>query len=123
MHHPPDRLTRPNTLLAPCGIDCAACPAYLATRSNDKTKLQEVLKSWTSDPKMTVDDLLCDGCHGERVSRDCRECWIKDCVKANGIETCAECGRYPCEALVTEWGEWHVTDPVAAKARLDARRG
>ncbi len=111
-----------HTMLAPCGIDCSACPAYVATRIDDKARLEEVLGAWTSNPDMTVEDLLCDGCRGERVSKDCRECWIKDCVKEKGAETCAECGRYPCKALETEWSEWHVTDPVAARARLDARR-
>jgi hypothetical protein len=109
-------------MLAPCGIDCAACPAYIATRSGDRTRLQDVLKTWTANPEMTVDDLLCGGCQGERVSKDCRECWIKDCAKEKEVETCAECRRYPCAALETEWSEWHVTDPVAARARLDARR-
>jgi hypothetical protein len=112
----------PLAKLAPCGIDCAACPAFLATRSGDRTRLEEVLKTWTANPEMTVDDLLCDGCHGERVSKDCRVCWIKDCAREREVETCAECRQYPCAALETEWSEWHVTDPVAARTRLDARR-
>ena len=111
----------PDTILAPCGIDCAACPAYIATQSNDITKLKEILKSWTSDTEITFHALLCDGCHSKRVSVDCRKCWIKNCVNDKGVETCAECKKYPCEELKTKWSEWNVTDPVAAKARLDAR--
>jgi hypothetical protein len=108
-------------ILAPCGINCAECPAYLATQNNDKAKLEEILKSWTSDPKRTVESILCDGCFGESVSKDCRECWIKECVKDKGIETCAECGMYPCGRLDKEWSEWNVNGPVAARARLDTR--
>jgi hypothetical protein len=108
-------------ILAPCGIDCTICPAYQATQSNNNEKLKETLKLWTSDQEITVDDLLCDGCNSNRVSKDCRECWIKDCVKEKAIKTCAECRKYPCGELEKEWNEWNVTDPVAAKARLDAK--
>ena len=111
----------PAMILAPCGIDCSECPAYLATQNNDKAKLEEVQLLWTANPDVTIEDLLCDGCHSERVSIDCRMCWIKNCVKDKGVETCAECHRYPCDGLEKEWSNWKVTDPVAARARLDAR--
>ena len=112
-----------DAILAPCGIDCIECPAYQATREKDYEKLAEILKEWAPvEEGYEPEDLLCEGCYGERVSRDCRVCWIKDCVEERGIPNCAHCGGYPCERLVKEWNAWRVNSAAEAKARLDRIR-
>jgi hypothetical protein len=110
-------------ILAPCGIDCIECPAYQGTRENDYERLAEILKEWApKEEGYEPEDLVCDGCYGERVSRDCRVCWIKGCVEERGIPNCAHCGDYPCERLVKEWGSWRVNSAAEARARLDRMR-
>lgn len=112
-----------NLILAPCGIDCIECTAYKATRENDYGRLAEILKEWAPvEENYEPEDLLCDGCYGKRVSRDCRVCWIKDCIEERGIPYCAHCGGYPCERLVKDWNSWRVNSAVDAQARLDKIR-
>jgi len=116
-------LSEKNLILAPCGIDCIECPAYKATREKDYGKLAEVLKEWAPvEEGYDPEDLLCDGCYGERVSRDCQVCWIKDCVEERGIPYCAHCGDYPCVRLVKEWNSWRVNSAAEARVRLDRIR-
>ncbi len=51
-----------------CGIKCDECPAYLATKEDDASKLAEVAKQWSSDEMaFTAEDVVCDGCQGPRV--------------------------------------------------------
>lgn len=109
-------------ILAPCGIECTGCPAYQATLDNDLDWMAEILGEWTTDDSYVPEDLICDGCHGPRISRDCRVCWVKDCVEGKGIQNCAQCDDYPCDRLVREWGTWNVLSPGDAKARLDKIR-
>ena len=33
-------------LLAYCGIDCSACPAYIATQANDIDRLTALAQEW-----------------------------------------------------------------------------
>ena len=107
-------------ILAPCGIDCLICPAYQATQEGEIEKLRTLIDDWVQDDThYEPEDLLCDGCYSERVSKDCRLCWIKDCVKEKELDTCANCGDYPCERLKHDWGEWQIMSGVDAKARLD----
>ncbi|MCW4036619.1 MAG: DUF3795 domain-containing protein [Candidatus Bathyarchaeota archaeon] len=112
-----------NLLIAPCGIDCFECPAYQATQENERGRLAEILEEWTpEDSCYEPEDLLCDGCHGVRVSRDCRICWIKGCTRERAIPSCAHCGEYPCDRLVNNWSSWRVLSGVEARARLDSMR-
>ncbi len=110
-------------ILAPCGIDCAICPAYHATQESDHDELAKIAEKWASDDtSYEAEDLICDGCYGERISKDCGACWIKNCVRDRGLENCAHCKEYPCESLEHDWGTWHILSSVEAKARLDRIR-
>ncbi|MFB0558887.1 MAG: DUF3795 domain-containing protein [Candidatus Bathyarchaeia archaeon] len=110
-------------ILAPCGIDCTICPAYQATQESDYDELAKIVEIWASDDThYEAEDLVCDGCYGERVSTDCRACWIKNCVEDKGLENCAHCKEYPYERLEHDWDTWHILSSVEAKARLDRIR-
>ena len=111
------------TMLAPCGIDCLMCPAYQLTQEDDIDGLSALAEEWAQgDAHYEAEDLLCDGCYGERVAKDCRLCWIKGCVQEKGLETCAGCGGYPCDRLLRDWGEWRFNSATDARARLDRKR-
>ena len=75
--------TKPNStgpiLIAPCGIDCRLCRAYVRERKS------------------------CPGCRidGRFKSNACAACAIKNCeklVKGN-IEYCFDCDEFPCARL------------------------
>ena len=65
------------SMLAPCGINCAACFAHL--RKN-KT---------------------CPGCRGQEDSQPpyCRRCNIRNCAVSRAIQFCFECSAFPCTII------------------------
>lgn len=67
------------SLIAPCGMNCGICTAYL----RDKKK--------------------CPGCNGIDVNKPahCIKCSIKNCEKrqASNLELCYKCDTFPCLRL------------------------
>jgi len=68
------------TLIAPCGMNCRLCLAYIRDRK------------------------ACPGCIGGDVfkSKSCVTCRIKNCEKIvqGGIKYCFSCDRFPCDKLI-----------------------
>ncbi len=68
-----------NDILAPCGINCSLCMAYLREKN------------------------VCTGCrmNGGHKSRSCMSCSIKNCeLLAETVSGyCYECAEYPCDRL------------------------
>ncbi len=66
-------------LIAPCGINCGICLAYL----RDKNK--------------------CEGCWGSDASKSksCATCKIKNCEDLATIDSkfCFDCAKYPCSKI------------------------
>jgi hypothetical protein len=67
------------SLIAPCGMNCGICMAYLRERKK------------------------CPGCRGPDTNKSvsCTKCRIKHCesfpIGASGF--CFECGKFPCDKL------------------------
>jgi hypothetical protein len=105
-----------------CGLDCAACEAYLATQANDEAAKEKVAAKWRTEynnPKADAAYVTCDGCLASsgRLSGHCLECEPRLCAVARGYSDCAHCPDYGCEkisALLAYIPE--------AKARLDGIR-
>lgn len=107
-------------MIAFCGIDCGECPAYKATQTDNSKKLAEVAKEWSSDElKLGPKDVLCDGCHSERVFRWAHSCTTRQCGLEKGVENCAQCDEYLCDKLEKQWGMLGEETRVACKATLD----
>jgi hypothetical protein len=107
-------------MIALCGLDCAQCPALLATLADDRVKAQETAELWKRQfgLDLTVDQLWCDGCLAPgRKSAHCAECKIRACALERHLSTCAPCDEYPCR-LLSEFFEF-VPD---AKTTLDQIR-
>jgi len=103
-----------------CGIDCSSCPAYLATQANDAEKLAEVAKGWSSEEfPLGPDDVLCDGCHAERVAKFTPECITRQCGLEKGVANCAECEEYVCDKLEKQWEMLGKEARASSKAALD----
>lgn len=91
-------------MIAFCGINCADCPAYVATVNNDDNLREKTAKEWSKmfNADIKASDINCHGCHGngEKLFSHCHVCEIRKCGIEKGIEsTCAECKDYACKKL------------------------
>ena len=105
-----------------CGLICQTCAIYLATREKDpgkrhqmRIKIAEQIKEYYGQECKPGDVVDCDGCKAEGGKLFSTGCKIKICAVEKGIENCAYCHEYPCDALE----KLFTTDPGAGE-RLDA---
>ena len=76
-----DKISQPldPNLIAPCGMNCATCLAYLREKNS------------------------CSGCltAGTNKAKHCSSCIIKNCEKLSETESgyCYDCHEYPCKRL------------------------
>jgi hypothetical protein len=75
-----------------CGLYCASCTVFMATKNNTIDKLAE---EWQAD----VNDIACHGCKSQKVAKFCRTCALKTCARAKGVDFCIECNDFPCQPL------------------------
>ena len=91
-------------LIACCGLDCATCDARIATISNDDKLRNETAGKWKEQfsVDITPEMINCFGCREEGVKfAHCAECEIRNCVKAQSFDTCADCDKLDSCALVS----------------------
>lgn len=86
--------------IAFCGLNCAKCIGFIATQSGNKKELDKVAKEWSVQFNADIkpEHVLCDGCKSAgRKSYHCGNlCKIRRCCIGKKIDTCIECGKYPC---------------------------
>ena len=84
-------------VIAACGNDCSVCPRY-AAHPYEKTRdeLRHTAELWMQigyrDHVVSEEEISCAGCRPENW---CRYHAVK-CCRDKGIESCAECGAFPC---------------------------
>ncbi len=90
-------------IIAPCGFRCDRCVAY---RPNARKHADRVHGSaaWARYWRLQVPPqrIACNGCLAERLEGGQfpeKRCRIRPCVLGRALETCAECGDYPCKLL------------------------
>jgi hypothetical protein len=86
-------------LLAPCGIDCLQCDAYIATQTDNSELRQKLADDYLKNFNITIplEALNCDACNQDgRHIGFCDKCAIRSCARGKGITTCAECEEFPC---------------------------
>ena len=98
-------------MIAVCGLDCSGCPLLKASLGDLKAA-EHLAKWWKSagwlDENQGPEDVIaagphCLGCRGDRAKHWSPKCWILQCaVDERGLDSCHECGDFPCERLV-EW--------------------
>ena len=108
-------------LIAICGLDCAACPAYIAFTTNDNELRAKTAKQWAKEygADISPDKVNCVSCvvsEGVHIGY-CFECKIRKCGLEKKVLNCAYCLEYPCAIL----GPFIEKAP-AAKANLEAVR-
>ncbi|MFX0107371.1 MAG: DUF3795 domain-containing protein [Candidatus Hodarchaeota archaeon] len=108
-------------IVAPCGIICNDCPAYIATALNDYTRLEEIAQLWSNDDnKYVAKDILCDGCSSSRLHSFCQNCEVRECARQNGNQVCSHCALYPCDRLLNLWSSFKSFSVEELRATLNA---
>jgi len=109
-------------LIAPCGLSCAHCPAYLV-KENLELKEQIFAMLSKSNPamaenltKLGIDNVHCEGCRRKNSRRknnpdianasdlsdsvaDIELCATYACSIERGVDFCYECSDFPCVKL------------------------
>jgi hypothetical protein len=111
-----------NKLIAVCGLDCAACPAYIASMKNDDALRKKTAAEWSKaynfdcKPEM----VNCHGClatDGVQIGH-CAECGMRLCAAGKGYKNCAACAEY---ASCGQLADFFKASPESKKT-LDAMR-
>ncbi|NLT74918.1 MAG: DUF3795 domain-containing protein, partial [Planctomycetes bacterium] len=82
-------------LLAMCGLDCAACPALIAHRTDDEALRVKTAAEWSKQfgveiPPERVDCVGCLKLEGVHIGH-CGECEIRQCGLDRHVKSCALC--------------------------------
>jgi hypothetical protein len=108
-------------LLSMCGLDCAACPAFLAHQTNDQALREKTAVEWSQQfhADLKPADINCVGCvtvQGVHIGH-CGECEIRRCGLDRKVKNCALCSDFECETI----GKFLANVPWA-KANLEEVR-
>jgi hypothetical protein len=108
-------------MLSMCGLDCAACPAFIARKTDDDALRAKTAAEWSKqfNAEFKPADINCVGClkiKGVYIGH-CSVCEIRNCGLARKVKNCTLCDGYPCETI----GKFHANVPPA-KANLEEVR-
>ena len=84
-------------MLGRCGYRCDLC----AARSDDPALRQKLVNGWRKylgHQMYTVENVRCDGCTSDGRLAD-KNCPVRPCAIAKGVENCAYCDEFPCDRL------------------------
>lgn len=86
-----------NQLIGCCGLDCENCDARIATITDDNALREQTATLWSKLNGVTItpEMINCVGCRIEGVKTPfCDKlCPIHNCVRKNGLDTCADCSQ------------------------------
>lgn len=89
--------------IAACGLDCAVCPAYIATMTNDNELRKKTAELWSGMYGGTIaaEAINCHGCFATDgvLFGHCTQCEMRSCAIEKKHANCAECASYPCDKL------------------------
>lgn len=110
-----------DTIVAACGLDCAACPAFIATAADDLPALAKLAEDWGRQFgfSATPEEVRCHGCHavdGVQIGH-CAQCGVRLCAVGKGHDTCAACADFGCATMKS-----FVDQIPEARARLESLR-
>lgn len=84
-------------MLAYCGLYCDQCSARVAYAEQDLKHVEQYPAKHIRE-RLNLSNSDCEGCKGRNI---CGPCAIKDCAVQKAINSCAECGDFPCALLDT----------------------
>jgi hypothetical protein len=97
------RYVMADRVIAFCGLDCAACPAFHAEEKLSMEERAKVAAQWSKEFKVEIKaaDIDCVGCNvkeGAHIAH-CSMCQMRLCGMGRGYATCAECPEFACKKL------------------------
>ncbi|MCF7912902.1 MAG: DUF3795 domain-containing protein [Candidatus Cloacimonetes bacterium] len=102
-------------IIAPCGLICSECPAYLAQLNDDDVLRKKTAVEWSEmyGGEIPPEAINCTGCleDGIKISH-CEECHVRACVMMKRVSHCTECVLYPCNKIE----EFHGKVPEAKRS-------
>lgn len=100
-------------MISCCGLDCAICETFIATRDNNNDARKAIAEKWRvmyHNPNIKTEDINCLGCNSSGpLYQHCLECNIRLCAIDKKVANCGKCGEYPC----TKISEFHKIVPEA----------
>jgi hypothetical protein len=108
-------------MLGMCGLDCAACPAFIAHKTNDEVLREKTAGEWSRQfhvafKSADIDCVSCLKVEGVHIGH-CAECGIRQCGLARKVKNCALCDDYPCPTIAN-----FIANVPPAKANLEEVR-
>ncbi len=97
-------MTSQDELKAYCGLDCAKCDAYIATKNDDQALREKTAALWTrlNQVEIRPEQINCEGCRANGVKTIFCEklCKVRQCAQKRGVDLCKSCGDWAsCEAV------------------------
>jgi len=91
-------------ILSKCGYRCDICPAYTGNIKGGEDRMK-VSRGWKRlfGFEIPPDKIECAGCHNEGRHAD-SNCPVRPCAIDKGVENCAFCTDFECDALKTRTG-------------------
>jgi hypothetical protein len=108
-------------VIAACGLDCAKCGAFLASKNNDNDLRRKVAAEWAKayNFAFTPEMINCHGCFatdGVQIGH-CAQCEMRKCAIGKKAATCGSCAEYPCKTV----SDFHAMCPEAAQNLKELR--
>ena len=83
-----------NNMIAFCGLNCAKCDAFIATKNNDNALREKTAKLWSELNQIEIlpEQINCEGCRcdGKKTVFCDKLCQIRQCAMKKGFETCGD---------------------------------
>ncbi len=90
-------------MISCCGINCAVCGAYIATKNNDDELRKKTAEEWSKMFNAEIDPATvnCEGCTstGGILFQHCTVCEVRKCVMEKELKNCAGCDDYTCDIV------------------------
>jgi hypothetical protein len=90
-------------MLSMCGLDCAACPAFIAHQNDDQALREKTAGEWSQQFHVALKaaDINCVGClnvEGVHIGH-CSECEIRTCGLDRKVKNCGLCADFGCPTI------------------------
>lgn len=103
-------------MMSACGVLCSGCAAYRGDAKGLEHQ-ERAAAAWRRiyGLKETPGHIACGGCLGpdEDVFHSSRTCKARNCCRAKGFSSCAECDVRPCPLLEKAQSVWDGVPKIA----------
>jgi hypothetical protein len=88
-------------ILTRCGYRCDLCLAYRPNVESNPANRPILSDGWQQyfGFRLPPEQICCDGCMAENPHLIDKNCPVRPCVLARGLDNCAQCDDYGCEKL------------------------